>query len=249
MTEQEIRGHVIAIAESFLGAKEGSAEHKRIIDLYNSVTPRPRGYKVTYSDNWCDTFVTTVGDLAGVSSLIGRECGVEEHIAIYKALDIWNEDGTIIPDKADIICYNWDDKTQPNDGWADHTGYVVSVNQATGIIKIVEGNKSDSVAYRNISIGAGQIRGYAKPNYVSIAEAEYFYKNIGWNEDMEGWWYSYGHNKGEYHCNTAVRIPSVVTGEKELFFFDTEGYCVRDPFDIRCDERGRIVEIHGTRFH
>lgn len=246
MTEQEIRDHVIDVAMSFYGIQEGSIQHKMIVDAYNSVEPRPRGYKLQYDDSWCDAWVTVVGDRAGITNLIGRECGCEEHVKIFKALGIWEEDGTIIPEKADIIVYNWDKKTQPNDGYSDHIGYVAGVNEATGIIKVIEGNHNDQVGYRTISIGTGQIRGYARPNYASMADSS-FYKNLGWNEDQNGWWYTFGYKKGDYHCNNAVRIFSETRKKEELYLFDTEGYAVKDPLDIEFDEHGAVKYIHGTR--
>ncbi len=55
------------------------------------------------TDDWCDIFVTTVFQREGLSGLIGRECGVERHIQIFKRLGIWNEDGTTTPKAGDII--------------------------------------------------------------------------------------------------------------------------------------------------
>ena len=247
MTEREIRDRVIDVAVSYFGVQEGSERHKQLINAYNAVLPRPRGHKMSYTDLWCDAFVTVVADQAGVSDLIGRECGCEEHTKIFKALGIWEEDGTIVPDKADIIVYNWDDNTQPNDGYSDHIGYVADVNIATGVIKVIEGNKNDQVGYRNITIGAGQIRGYARPDYASIADPDHFYENLGWNWDGTGYWYAYGHNQGDYHVNNAVRITDPKTNKQELYLFDTEGYAVQSPLNVEFDERGAVKYIHGTR--
>ena len=44
----------------------GSAEHKKIVDAYNSVNPKPVGYTAKYSDDWCDVFVTTVFQQSGI---------------------------------------------------------------------------------------------------------------------------------------------------------------------------------------
>lgn len=63
---------------------EYNGKFKHIIDLYNSVKPLPRGYAVKYTDEWCDTTVSAAGIKAGAQDLIGRECGCEQHIAIFK---------------------------------------------------------------------------------------------------------------------------------------------------------------------
>lgn len=154
---------ILTIARHYLGSAEGGSNHHHIIDTYNSKKPLPRGYAVKYTDDWCATFVSFVGIEAGVPDLYGRECGVERFIDIFKSKGIWLEDGTITPQAGDIITYNWDDGTQPNDGFADHIGFVESVSG--GLITTVEGNKNDSVQRRTISVGAGNIRGYARPAY------------------------------------------------------------------------------------
>lgn len=156
---------VLNVMRSWLGYNEANGKHRQIIDLYNSVKPLPRGYAVKYTDEWCDTTVSAAGIKAGCSDLIGRECGCEKHIDIFKSKGIWIEDGTIVPQPGDIILYNWDDSTQPNDGYSDHIGFVESVsgNQIT----CIEGNKNEAVARRTIPVGWGFIRGYARPKYAS----------------------------------------------------------------------------------
>lgn len=156
---------VLDVMRSWLGFSEANGKFKQIIDLYNSVKPLPRGYAVQYKDEWCDTTVSAAGIKAGCSDLIGRECGVEEHVKIFKAKGIWIEDGTITPQPRDIIVYNWDDNTQPNDGYSDHIGFVESVSG--NIITAIEGNKGEAVARREIPVGWGFIRGYARPKYTS----------------------------------------------------------------------------------
>lgn len=156
---------VLNVMRSWLGYNETNGKHKYIIDLYNSVKPLPRGYAVQYNDEWCDTTVSAAAIKAGCSELIGRECGCEEHVKIFKSMGIWIEDGTITPITGDIIVYNWDDKTQPNDGYSDHIGYVESVSG--GQITCIEGNKGEAVARRTVPVGWGYIRGFARPKYVS----------------------------------------------------------------------------------
>ena len=75
---------VLDIARSYLGVETDSREHKKIVDTYNSVDPKPVGYTANYQDDWCDIFVTTVYQQAGLSDLIGRECGVQRHIGIME---------------------------------------------------------------------------------------------------------------------------------------------------------------------
>lgn len=80
---------VISKAREYLGVKEGTVAHHRIIDAYNQVRPVPVGYMVKYSDDWCDAFVSFIADKTQTSELIGRECGVQRHIKIFEKLGIW----------------------------------------------------------------------------------------------------------------------------------------------------------------
>lgn len=157
--------NVLDVMRSWIGYSEANGKFKQIIDLYNSHKPLARGYAVQYDDEWCDTTVSAAGIKANAVDLIGTECGCEEHVKIFKNKGIWIEDGTITPQPGDIIVYNWDDATQPNDGYSDHIGYVESVSGST--ITVIEGNKGEAVGRRSIQVGWGYIRGYARPKYAS----------------------------------------------------------------------------------
>ena len=155
--------NVLSIAQSYLGVEMGSAEHKKIVDAYNSVNPRPVGYTVKYSDDWCDVFVTTVFQQAGLSSLIGRECGVQRHIGIMQQKGIWQ--GKVLPKAGDVITFDWD-----GGGFADHIGIVESVKD--GVVTTIEGNSSPYTSSGNTKVNrktynwnASYIKGYARPNY------------------------------------------------------------------------------------
>lgn len=122
---------------------------------------------MTYKDAWCATFVSAIAILLDYTDIIPTECSCNVQIALFKKLGRWQEDGTIVPEVADIIYYNWDKNMQPNDGEADHVGYVAKVNGKQ--ITVIEGNYCDSVKMCTLMVGAGTIRGYAKPDYIKKA--------------------------------------------------------------------------------
>ena len=157
------RDRVLRAAASLVGVRGGSVAHQQLVNDYNSVRPLPVGYAVKNTDDWCDVFVTTIFQREGLSDLVGRECGVERHIQIFKRLGIWNEDGGSTPKAGDIITFNWDQDSQPNDGFADHIGIVESVSN--GVIHTIEGNSNDQVRRKTYRIGHGNIRGFASPRY------------------------------------------------------------------------------------
>ena len=155
---------VLDIARKYMGVETGSAEHKQIVDAYNSVDPKPVGYTAKYEDDWCDIFVTTVFQQAGLSDLIGRECGVQRHIGIMEKKGIWQ--GKTQPKVGDIVTFDWD-----GGGWADHIGIVESVNN--GVITTIEGNsiayagsgENPSVKRKTYNWNSSYIKGYARPAY------------------------------------------------------------------------------------
>ena len=161
---------IIDIMRGWIGLSRKNGTHKVIIDLYNSHKPLARGYKVTYQDNYCATTVSAAFIKANAVDLIGgTECSVQKMIEnCFKPKGIWDEDGKTKPESGWIITYNWNDKTQPNDGWADHIGVVESATDK--IITVIEGNYGGDVKRRKINVGDGRIRGYAVPAYESKKE-------------------------------------------------------------------------------
>ena len=154
---------LINIMRGWIGFSEANGQYRQIIDIYNSHRPLARGYKVKYTDSWCDATVSAAAIKAGMTDLIGTECGVEEHVRIFQKKGIWIEDGRATPKPGYIIAYNWDKASQPNDGWSDHIGVVEAVTD--GKITVIEGNYRDAVGRRTIPVGWGYIRGYAAPKY------------------------------------------------------------------------------------
>ena len=149
----------LGVMRSWLGLNEYDLSHKPIIDLYNSYRPLARGYKVTYSDSWCDATVSAVFIKLGAVSLIGgTECGVMEHVRLFRAAGIWL--GRIRPQVGDIIVYDWQ-----GDGYADHIGMVEQVSGDS--ITTIEGNYSDSVKRRSLRYDRSDIMGYARPKYTT----------------------------------------------------------------------------------
>lgn len=164
--EVAVRMQVVKTAESYLGCSEANGSHKPIIDLYNSHTPLAMNYVVQYDDSWCSTFVSAVAIQCGLTDIIPTECGCERHIGLFQTMGRWEEDDHAIPLPGDLIFYDWNE-TKPGEctGWSDHVGIVVGTKWP--FVKVIEGNKDDSVSYRWLLLGNRQIRGYGLPDYIS----------------------------------------------------------------------------------
>ena len=158
------RTKVVEQMKSWLGCSEADGSHKKIIDVYNSHTPRARGYKVKYTDEWCATTVSAVSIALGYTEIIPTECSCNNMIKLLQKLGAWDENDARVPLPGDIMFYDWDDKgTGDNSGRVDHVGIVEKVvgNKVT----IIEGNYKNGVNRRTLSVNGKYIRGYGVPKY------------------------------------------------------------------------------------
>lgn len=166
MTEAQIRAKVVETAAAWIGCKESDGSHKQIIDLYNSHTPRARGVKMSYTMPWCAAFASAVGIKCGLTDIMPTEISCSRLIALYKAIGRWQESDAHVPAAGDLILYDWGDSGNgDNTGAPDHVGIVESVTD--GVIRVIEGNKSDAVGYRELEVNGRYIRGYCLPDYAS----------------------------------------------------------------------------------
>lgn len=161
------RSVIVNILLSWKGAKEGSARHHEIIDLYNTLSPLPRGYKLTYSDAWCAGTWSAAAAKAGYTAIMPVECSCYYLIEAAKKMGIWQEDDAYVPDPGDAVLYDWSDgpnyATTNNTGTPDHVGTVWKVEGNT--IYVIEGNKNNAVGVRELKVNGRYIRGFICPKY------------------------------------------------------------------------------------
>lgn len=162
MTEKELRQKVVAQARAWLGKKESDGSHKEILDVYNRLSPLPRGYRMKDTDPWCAAFVSAVGAAAGMSDVILPECSCDYMAAAYRAKGAYKDRG-YRGQPGDLIFYNWD-----GDASLDHVGIIEELLQ--GGYLILEGNKSDAVGRRSIPGDWTLIAGIAVPDYASVED-------------------------------------------------------------------------------
>ena len=147
---------IINTAKTYIGTTEGSNNHKEIIDLYNKGRYSD-AYKMTMSDPWCCAFVVAMFVQCNAADIIPCYAACDQMIHTFKAWGRWKNRSAEVH-AGDIIFYNWN-----GDSSSDHVGIVVQ--NRFGDLSVIEGNKSDSVAYRSISNTSPQIVGYGVPNY------------------------------------------------------------------------------------
>lgn len=156
--------NVVEQAVMWIGYSVSNKKHRTIVDIYNTLKPLPRGYKVKYTDSWCATFVSACSIKAGTTDILPCECSCQQMIELFKGIGSWIENDNYTPKVGDIIFYDWQDTGEcDNKGWADHVGIVESVSLKT--ITVIEGNKNNEVGRRTLAINGKYIRGYGVPKY------------------------------------------------------------------------------------
>ena len=171
MTEKQLRQEFVNQAKSWLGRKEADGTHRVIIDVYNSIYPLPRGYRMTYTDPWCATFVSACAQVWGLTKIVFPECGCVPMIQLYKQHGRWMEDDAYVPQPGDVIFYDWQDSgVGDNVGASDHVGIVANVDG--NVINIIEGNCGNMVQYTARQVNSRYIRGYGLPDFAAAANSE-----------------------------------------------------------------------------
>lgn len=168
MTEQELRQKPVNYLAKFAGIREGSAEHKAILDVLNNSGLCPR-YKMTVKDAWCATAASAAYIATGLADIFPCvECSCGNMVELAKKAGIWVENDAYIPKTADAVLYDWGDSGSGDcTGWPDHIGLVVSVSGNT--IRVIEGNMSNTVGYRNLAVNGRYIRGFITPKFSTKA--------------------------------------------------------------------------------
>lgn len=175
----KLASKVVEQAKAWLGRNEKDGSHKKIIDVYNSHKPLARGYKVSYTDAWCATFVSAVAIQLGYTDIMPTECSCNKLIEKAKSMGIWIEDESITPTPGMLVLYDWDDKSASGDckGGPEHIGVVEKV--ANGKITVIEGNhdgddadRIDGVERRVISVNGRYLRGFIAPKYDAETNTE-----------------------------------------------------------------------------
>lgn len=185
----------LTTCKKYLGTIEGTAKHREIVDMFNSCTLKT--FPISYSDAWCSAFISAMAIECGCTDIIpiSANCdemykkGVVMGIAIPK--DKWT------PKMGDIVFYDWN-----LNGELDHVGVVDTMSK--NIIHVLEGNKNDSVSYRDINYENATITKIIRPRYKTGSKKK-SYKN---------------------YCDTAIRVINGYygNGDERKNKLEKEGY-------------------------
>lgn len=162
------RQKVVDLVKSWEGKNEADGSYKEIIDIYNSLpdSQLPRRTKMSYLWAWCAATWSALAIALKYLAIMPIEMSCYYLIEAAKKMGIWNENDAAVPKAGDAILYDWDDNGSGNNqGTPDHVGTVTYVNASAGYMTVMEGNSSNRVKPRTISINGMYIRGFIQPKY------------------------------------------------------------------------------------
>ncbi|MDE6706823.1 MAG: RICIN domain-containing protein [Oscillospiraceae bacterium] len=152
------REDIVKVAETQIGYHEGENNDTK----YNRWNGKISGYPVSgYGYPWCHCFVSWCANQANISTnIIPRTAGTSTGKSFFVKQGTYKQSaangGNYIPQRGDIIYYG--SGSSPS-----HVGIVSSCNGST--VYTIEGNYSDKVGTRAISLSNSYIIGYGVPNY------------------------------------------------------------------------------------
>lgn len=142
--------------EQYIGWAEPTGDDF-FINLYNNYTGA--GFPMNVA--WCAIYVTDIARLCGIgTNIVPNFADCDAGVRWFKEHGRWEnskaQGGNYIPKRNDVVFYS-NGHTQKD---STHVGYVAEVSGNT--MKALEGNKSNAVAYRTISLSDAYIIGYGR---------------------------------------------------------------------------------------
>jgi hypothetical protein len=155
----------IRLARSQVGVEEDGAGETKFQEWYMSTSraretlARDGGSLDGYSDaNWCDMFVSWVGEQIGFGDQVGSDAWTVAHARWFQERGRWGTE----PKPGAIVFYAWDGGKSFDD--IQHVGVVVK-EVDDGTIEAVEGNTDNAVRVKERS--TDDVVGYGYPDYRS----------------------------------------------------------------------------------
>lgn len=162
---------IINQLREWIGFNAENGGRNAIIDTYNAIRPLPQGYKAKYSDSWCAITLSAAAHLCGYpTDIFPYECSCQRMIEKAKSMGIWRENEDYLPQRGDIVLFDWQDSGDgDNTGWADHVGVVETADPISSTFWTIEGNTNINgvrqVGRKSYSVNQRYLRGFICPNY------------------------------------------------------------------------------------
>jgi CHAP domain len=153
----------IELARSQVGESPDGSGDTKFGDWYESTeraretVARDGGSVQEYSDaEWCDMFISWVGDKLGFTDQIGSDAWTVAHAQWFQDNGRWGD----APKPGAIVFFSWSGGESNDD--IQHVGMVIK-DEGDGTIQTVEGNTGNSVQVKERSTDS--VVGYGYPDY------------------------------------------------------------------------------------
>lgn len=218
------RQSVVDLIKSWEGLNEADGSYKKIINIYNSKQPFPRGIKMEYGWAWCACTWSALAKALNYTDIMPIEISCYYLIEEAKKMGVWVEADNYVPYPGDAVLYDWQDSgSGDNTGNPDHVGTVIEVYKDAGYFVVMEGNYKDSVKRRTISINGKYIRGFIVPKYTDNSlnkEPNLIGKDLETvaHEVIAGKWGNCEHRKmalalaGYNYSNVQAKVNQILNG-------------------------------------
>ncbi len=159
------REDIVAVAETQIGYQEGTDNDTK----YNRWNGTISGYPVGgYGYPWCQCFVSWCANQADIDTdIIPKTAGTSTAQSFFMNQGVYHQSasngGSYVPQRGDIVFYG--SGTSPS-----HVGIISSCDGDS--ISTIEGNYSDGVGTRTISLYNSYVIGFASPNYPPIPDPD-----------------------------------------------------------------------------
>ena len=166
----------ISVAESYLGTSTGTKGHRELIDIYNTIDPLPRDYRMSTSDPWCAAFISAIAKKCDLTNIIYPECSCSMMLRTYLDNGNWIEDESMCPKVGDLCFYCWSDPTVKDDCITppDHVGFVYYVSSGKVYFKTIEGNRNGTVTQVLHTVNEQYLRGFARPKWFLVDKTDHW---------------------------------------------------------------------------
>lgn len=213
MTKEEFRGKLVIECTKWNGYVEKNLRKDIYTNKIGHLNYNLFSEQVAKDYNgqpWCMAFVSFVLQRVIYSDYFETATNLvtpEDRVSTQRAVKK-------MPSGDDIVFFSRDGTPET----VFHVGIVMS--RGDGYIVTCEGNTSisDAIVYDGGRVAWRRRRLNDKMLFRGINYEAIQYSNIGWNKDNNGWWYAYGHAKGEYYKNGTKRIDG------HFYTFDNNGY-------------------------
>lgn len=155
----------IELARSQVGTTPDDSGDTKFGDWYEGTeraqetVARDGGSVQEYSDaEWCDMFISWVGDKLGFTDQIGSDAWTVAHAQWFQDNGRWGD----TPKPGAIVFFSWSGGKSADD--IQHVGMVIK-DDGDGTIQTVEGNTGNSVQVKERSTDS--VVGYGYPDYAS----------------------------------------------------------------------------------